>query len=165
MSTRVRFTHCALAVVAFASMACDDGSSSGGSTDPTMTTAPTSATVGNSGSTGSDESETGNAQTTDVDPSTTTADPTDDTAPGSSTSDGADGGSSSDGGVIDCTYPANAVDPMVLDGVLWPYVWNTALHGDGTSALMDLSEAPCGDDANIAWSPHDVLVFVSIPAW
>ena len=54
---------------------------------------------------------------------------------------------------------------MVLDGVLWSYIWNTALHGDGTNALMDLSEAPCGNDANIAWSPHDVLVFVSIPAW
>lgn len=72
-------------------------------------------------------------------------------------------GSSGPGGP--CDYPAGAVDPMAIDEVLWPYRWPTAIHGDGTQVALDLAEAPCGFDQIIEWSPHDVLLFVSIPAW
>ncbi|MCP4867179.1 MAG: hypothetical protein GY898_00490 [Proteobacteria bacterium] len=30
---------------------------------------------------------------------------------------------------------------------------------------LDLELAPCANDPNIEWSPHDVLVFISLPAW
>ena len=109
-----------------------------------------------------------------------TADPTPDptadpsTDPGPTTGDpgtsgdptGADeSGSSTGPGVMPCEYPAGAVEPMALDEVLTPYSWPTAIHGDGTQAAMMLADAPCGIDDVIEWSPHDVLVFVSIPAW
>lgn len=65
----------------------------------------------------------------------------------------------------DCDYPDGAVEPMMLGEVLAPYNWAEALHADGRSAGLNLAEAACGTDAIIEWSPHDVLLFVSIPAW
>lgn len=65
----------------------------------------------------------------------------------------------------DCDYPAGAVEPMTLGEVLTPYAWGEALHADGRSAMLNLADAPCGADATIEWSPHDVLMFVSVPAW
>ncbi len=64
-----------------------------------------------------------------------------------------------------CAYPDGAVDPMELDEVLFPYSWDTAIHGDGTTASIDLDTMPCAADEVIDWSPFDVLLFVSIPAW
>jgi hypothetical protein len=50
--------------------------------------------------------------------------------------------------------------------VLTPYAWPDARHLDGVrTASLDLVHAPCNTDDDIDWSPHDVLVFVSIPAW
>ncbi len=65
----------------------------------------------------------------------------------------------------DCDYPEGAVEPMMLGEVLTPYAWGEALHADGRSAMLNLADAPCGSDATIEWSPHDVLLFVSVPAW
>jgi len=54
---------------------------------------------------------------------------------------------------------------MELGEVLFPYSWDTAIHGDGTTASVDLDTMPCASDEVIDWSPFDVLLFVSIPAW
>ena len=64
-----------------------------------------------------------------------------------------------------CDYPTGAVEPMALGEVLSPYRWANALHLDGRSASLQLAEAPCATDDDIDWSPFDVLLFVSIPAW
>ena len=64
-----------------------------------------------------------------------------------------------------CEYPIGAVDPMALNEVLWPYSWPRAIAADGTEVQLELADAPCGDDATMEWSAHDVLVFISIPAW
>ncbi|MEM9461392.1 MAG: hypothetical protein AAGF11_44925 [Myxococcota bacterium] len=126
------------------------------------------------GTNGPTETSMGDSTAADSDP---TADPTADpsTDPGPTTGDpGTSGdptgvdesGSSSTGpGVVPCEYPAGAVEPMALNEVLTPYSWPTAIHGDGTQAALSLADAPCGIDDVIEWSPHDVLVFVSIPAW
>lgn len=64
------------------------------------------------------------------------------------------------------SYPADAVDPMMVDEVIWPYSWPAARHrSDGREAPLDLGQVPCGADEDIDWSPFDVLLFVSIPAW
>ncbi len=132
----------------------DDGSSStptGGPTDTgTLTTGP-------DGSTGEDPTTGASSDpgtTTTVDPGTT-----------SEATSADETGSESSGEVVDCEYPAGAVEPMALGEVLFPYSWPVALHGDGTEAALELEDAPCGLDEVIEWSPHDVLVFVSIPAW
>jgi hypothetical protein len=49
--------------------------------------------------------------------------------------------------------------------VITPYTWPNAIHGDGRMAPLDLADAPCGTDGTIEWSPFDVLLFISIPAW
>ena len=66
---------------------------------------------------------------------------------------------------VACDYPAGAVDPMALDEVLTPYSWATGIHADGRTANVDLGTMPCATDGDIDWSPFDVLLFVSIPAW
>lgn len=65
----------------------------------------------------------------------------------------------------DCAYPDGAVEPMALGEVLTPYRWPEAIHGDGRVADLDLGLVPCAADPDIDWSPFDVLLFVSIPAW
>ncbi len=66
----------------------------------------------------------------------------------------------------DCSYPAGAVEPMAQDEVLTAYHWPEARHMDGLrTASLELEHVPCDSDDDIDWSPHDVLVFVSIPAW
>ncbi len=65
-----------------------------------------------------------------------------------------------------CAYPDGAVEPMAEGEVLTAYRWPLARHMDGLrTASLDLEHAPCDTDEEIDWSPHDVLVFVSIPAW
>ena len=54
---------------------------------------------------------------------------------------------------------------MALGEVLWPYAWPVAIHGDGTITDLDLTRAHCDTDPIIDWSPHDILVFISVPAW
>lgn len=70
-----------------------------------------------------------------------------------------------DGAVAGCTYPAGAVEPMALGAVIWPYRWPQAIDGAGRNVPLDLVEAHCTADENIDWSPFDVLLFISIPAW
>lgn len=71
---------------------------------------------------------------------------------------------------LDCasgvTYPPGAVEPMALHEVLAPYAWPEAIrHGTGEVLSIDLADVPCALPADIDWSPFDVLLFVSIPAW
>ena len=70
-----------------------------------------------------------------------------------------------DSGPPTCTYPANPVEPMALDEVISPYSWATAIDGASQHIPLDLLRVHCNDDPNIEWSPFDVLLFVSIPAW
>jgi len=66
----------------------------------------------------------------------------------------------------DCAYPAGAVEPMALGEVVTPWSWPEARHlGDGRVASLDVGAVPCNTDDDIDWSPFDVLLFVSIPAW
>ncbi len=68
--------------------------------------------------------------------------------------------------VTGCTYPEGAVEPMALNEVLSPYSWPNARHRDGVrTGPLDLANVPCATDPDIDWSPFDVLLFVSIPAW
>jgi hypothetical protein len=81
--------------------------------------------------------------------------------------DGDGDGDSGDGdgdGDQPCIYP-DAVEPMALDEPLAAYAWPLAIHGDGTHTPLDLEQAHCDTDAIIDWSPHEILVFISIPAW
>ena len=64
-----------------------------------------------------------------------------------------------------CAYPEGAVDPMALGEVMPAFSWPDARHLDGRTASLELEKAACNDDDDIDWSPFDVLVFVSIPAW
>jgi hypothetical protein len=67
---------------------------------------------------------------------------------------------------VDTTYPPDPVEPMALGEPLAPYAWPEARHlGTGQTATLDLGQVPCAIDDDIDWSPFDVLLFVSIPAW
>jgi hypothetical protein len=81
-----------------------------------------------------------------------------------SAGEGGDGDADTTGS-IPCTYPDGAVEPMALDAVISPYAWPEARRADGLTTSLALTNAYCDDDAVIDWSPHDVLVFISIPAW
>jgi hypothetical protein len=74
-----------------------------------------------------------------------------------------------DGTPPDCaggeSYPQGAAEPMALGEVISPYSWPSAIHRDGRRASIDLGVVPCNTDPDIDWSPFDVLLFVSIPAW
>ncbi|PRQ08215.1 hypothetical protein [Enhygromyxa salina] len=76
-----------------------------------------------------------------------------------------DGDSGDGDGDPGCSYPLGAVEPMAIDEVITPYSWPTAIHGDGTMAALALLDAPCDTDEIVDWSPHELLVFISIPAW
>lgn len=65
----------------------------------------------------------------------------------------------------ECTYPEGAVDPMTVGEVLPAYRWPKTIHADGRTGSLALSRVPCAVDPLIDWSPFDVLLFVSIPAW
>lgn len=74
-----------------------------------------------------------------------------------------------DGDPPDCArgeaYP-EPTEPMALGEVLFPYAWPDAIHrGTGARGALDLGAVPCATDPDIDWSPFDVLLFVSIPAW
>lgn len=72
---------------------------------------------------------------------------------------------SSESGGVPCSYPAGATEPMALGEVLVPYSWTTAIHADGTTTSLDLLDVPCATDEVIDWSIHELLVFISLPAW
>ncbi|MEL7369382.1 MAG: hypothetical protein AAFN74_10750 [Myxococcota bacterium] len=76
----------------------------------------------------------------------------------------ADAGSR-DGGSSDCQYPAGAVEPMARNEVFTPYSWPQAFDGTGRAIDLSLADAHCNTDDDIDWSPFDLLLFVSIPAW
>lgn len=65
------------------------------------------------------------------------------------------------------TYPEGAVEPMALGEVITPYAWPEAVprFPGAARARLDLATVPCASDPDIEWSPFDVLLFVSIPAW
>jgi hypothetical protein len=116
------------------------------------------------------DSETGDG---DGDPGDGDGDPGDgDGDPGDGDGDPGDGDGDGDGDPGDgdgdgdpaCIYPA-AAEPMALDEPIAAYAWPVAIHGDGTHTPLDLEQAHCDTDAIIDWSPHEILVFISVPAW
>lgn len=75
-------------------------------------------------------------------------------------------GATDPAGTAPCTYPDGVVDPMALDGVIPPFSWPSARSMvDGSRTSLDLLAAHCANAPDIEWSPFDVLLFVSIPAW
>ena len=65
-----------------------------------------------------------------------------------------------------CAYPSGAVEPMAVGEVLTAYSWPRAIRlDDGDIDDLELGQVPCADDPDIDWSPFDVLLFVSVPAW
>ncbi|MFT4627244.1 MAG: hypothetical protein ACI8PZ_005926 [Myxococcota bacterium] len=65
-----------------------------------------------------------------------------------------------------CAYPDGVVDPMTLAGVIPPFSWPSARSMvDGSRTSLDLLATHCANAPDIEWSPFDVLLFVSIPAW
>jgi len=113
-----------------------------------------SATTETSATQGSGSATEGSGSTTDSTGSGDTE------TGGSST-----GESSSEGTGPGCSYPAGASEPMAVGEVLTPYRWMSANRADGSEAVLDLFNAPCDTDPVIDWSVHDLLVFISVPAW
>ena len=64
-----------------------------------------------------------------------------------------------------CTYPDGAPAVMAENAVLPTYRWAESLDFARNNVPLDVENVPCANDANIDWSPFDVLLFVSIPAW
>ncbi|MEQ8280155.1 MAG: hypothetical protein RMA76_01360 [Deltaproteobacteria bacterium] len=65
-----------------------------------------------------------------------------------------------------CAYPDGAIEPMTEDQVIWPYRWASARAlEDQAMTALDLEHAHCDTDDDMDWSPFDVLLFVSVPAW
>jgi hypothetical protein len=65
-----------------------------------------------------------------------------------------------------CAYPEGAVEPMAIGSVITPYSWPEAIdRRDDSRVALDLANVACAVDPVIDWSPFDVLLFVSIPAW
>ncbi len=55
---------------------------------------------------------------------------------------------------------------MEEGAVLTPYSWPTALAvGGDENVPLDVGDVACATSGDIDWSPFDVLLFVSIPAW
>lgn len=71
---------------------------------------------------------------------------------------------SDDDDAVACAYPDGAAEPMELGEVLTPYTWPSALSFEGVDKELSLERVFCNDD-DIDWSPFDVLLFVSFPAW
>ncbi len=64
-----------------------------------------------------------------------------------------------------CGYP-DAIAPMAENEALEAYRWEAAKRmADGSDVAVDLAQAHCDTSETIDWSPFDVLLFVSIPAW
>ena len=63
-----------------------------------------------------------------------------------------------------CDYPV-AAEPMALNEPLAAYSWAQALLADGRTLPLDLAAAYCNSDTSYDWSPHDYMLFVSVPAW
>ncbi|EDM76570.1 hypothetical protein PPSIR1_24219 [Plesiocystis pacifica SIR-1] len=108
----------------------------------------------------SDSGSSSDAGTTESSTDTTTDDGTTESSTDTTTDDG-----TTETTGMSCAYPDGAVEPMALNEVLWPYSWSEAIRADGTTAALDLEEVPCDTDAVIDWSIHDLLVFISVPAW
>ena len=84
---------------------------------------------------------------------------------GGSTGDDDSAGGDDDDDTAPCEYPPGSVDPMDLDEVLTAYSWPVAKTPSGADSHLDMDEVHCDEQSDFSWSPFDVLVFVSIPAW
>jgi len=146
--------------LALISNGCADAS------DP-MSTEDGSASSDVSGAT--TQVESGNESSVDESTSDSTAGTTStDTSDAAGTDESTDASSTTDATDTDpgpCEYPPGAVEPMALNEVLSPYSWPAAKRADGLTTPLDLVKAHCDSDEVIDWSPHEVLVFISIPAW
>ena len=82
------------------------------------------------------------------------------------TQDSSSGTTGATGTNAQCAYPEGANEVMTIGDVIATYGWNKAFHrSDGRQGTIDLEQVPCATDDDIDWSPFDVLLFVSIPAW
>jgi len=64
------------------------------------------------------------------------------------------------------TYPQPVTEPMALGETMAAYAWPEAVDlASGRRADLDLGTVPCNTDDDIDWSPFDVLLFISVPAW
>lgn len=63
-----------------------------------------------------------------------------------------------------CEYPA-FVSPMTEGEAIAPWSWATALDGMGVSRGLAMRDVFCNTDDDMDWSPFDLLLFISIPAW
>ncbi len=61
-------------------------------------------------------------------------------------------------------YPDGVVDPLADGEVIAPYRWPVAIDAQNQRRALDLNRVFCEDD-DIDWSPFDMLLFVSVPAW
>jgi hypothetical protein len=77
---------------------------------------------------------------------------------------GPDAGDQPDSGAA-CAYPANPVEPMALNSVIFPYSWPEAINGAGDNFPLSLEAMHCDSDTNIPWSQFGHILFVSAPAW
>lgn len=76
-----------------------------------------------------------------------------------------DSNAANDDDATPCEYPSDAAEEMAVGSPLWPYSWPTSSAPDRSDAPLDLERVFCNDDPDRDWSPFDVLLFVSIPAW
>jgi hypothetical protein len=130
-----------------------------GADDTANDTAAAESETGGDGDSGDGDGDSGDG---DGDPGD--GDPGDgDGDPGDGDGDTGDGDGDGDGDQP-CVYP-DAVEPMTLNEPITAYAWPLAIHADGTHTPLDLEQAHCDTDAIIDWSPHEILVFISIPAW
>ncbi len=61
-------------------------------------------------------------------------------------------------------YPEGVVDALTDGQVIAPYRWPVAIDAQNQRRALDLNRVYCEDD-DIDWSPFDMLLFVSVPAW
>jgi hypothetical protein len=83
---------------------------------------------------------------------------------GDGSDDDDDATAANDDDATPCEYPADPAEEMAVGSVLWPFNWPTAIAPDGGDRPLSLTDAHCNEGPD-DWSPFDVLLFVSIPAW
>ncbi len=64
-----------------------------------------------------------------------------------------------------CSYPILPPSTLALDDTFPRTSYPNMLDAARNSYTLDMEEVNCATDADIDWSPFDVLLFISIPAW
>ena len=69
-----------------------------------------------------------------------------------------------DAGEVPCTYPDFA-NPMTVGQAIEPWTWARAIDAMDVSRGLSVRDVFCNQDGDMDWSPFDLLLFISIPAW